>query len=223
MSFAEHTAAAAKLVTCLTCGLVCRAVPEDATHVQRCPRCASVLSSRKENSIARTWALIIAAIILYIPANTVPIMTATRLGRAQSDTILSGVGYLVHSGQWPLALLIFFASIVVPILKLLILIMLLLSVQYGARWRPLERTKLYRLTERVGRWSMVDIYVVTILVALVQLGALANIEAEAGALYFGAVVVLTMIAANTFDPRLIWDKAPQSVVGKAEDDGKTTN
>jgi len=207
MSFAEHTAAAAKLVTCLMCGMVCRMGNEDARQGYRCPRCLTMLHRRKESSISRTWALVIAAIILYIPANVVPIMTATQFGRTQSDTILTGVAYLVDTGQWPLALLIFFASIVVPILKILILIFLLVSVQLGVRWRPLERTKLYRLTERVGRWSMVDIYVVTILVALVQLGALANIEAEAGAIYFGAVVVLTMIAANTFDPRLIWDKA----------------
>jgi paraquat-inducible protein A len=134
-------------------------------------------------------------------------MTVSQIGSTQSDTIMSGVIFLVETGQWPLALLIFFASVVVPILKLLILGALLLSVQFKLHWQALDRTKLYRFTEKVGRWSMVDIYVVTILVALVQLGAVATIEAEMGAIFFGAVVVLTMFAANAFDPRLIWDKA----------------
>ncbi|MCP5197582.1 MAG: paraquat-inducible protein A [Gammaproteobacteria bacterium] len=175
----------------------------------RCPRCGATLHIRKPNSLARTWALVIAASILYIPANTLPIMTVTSLGRTQSDTILSGVAYLLLHGMWPLALLIFFASVVVPLLKLLILIYLLVSVQRRSRWRPRDRTRLYRVTEAVGRWSMVDIYVVTILVALVHLGNLATIQAEAGAVFFGAVVVLTIFAALAFDPRLIWDRLEQ--------------
>jgi paraquat-inducible protein A len=109
--------------------------------------------------------------------------------------------------MWPLALVVFFASFVVPLAKLLVLTALLISVQRRSRWRPVDRTQLYRVTEAVGRWSMVDIYVVTILVALVRLGALATIEAGLGAVFFGGVVVVTMLAAETFDPRLIWDAA----------------
>jgi paraquat-inducible protein A len=160
---------------------------------------------RKSNSIARTWALMVTAAILYIPANVFPVMTVTSLGQAQSDTIVSGVIHLFDHGMWPLALLVFFASVVVPLLKLVSLTILLVTVQRGSTWRPVLRTRMYRVTESVGRWSMVDIYVVTILVALVKLGALASIEAGPGAVFFGAVVVTTMIAAETFDPRLIWD------------------
>ena len=126
-------------------------------------------------------------------------------GRGEPDTIFSGVRELVLSGMWPLALLIFFASITVPVLKLVVITYLLLSVQFRSHWRPRERTALYRITESVGRWSMIDIFVIAILVALVKLGALATIEAGAGAVAFGGVVVITMFAAMSFDPRLIWD------------------
>ncbi|EXJ13385.1 paraquat-inducible protein A [Imhoffiella purpurea] len=176
----------------------------DGRHL-RCPRCADVLHGRKPNSIQRTWALLLAAVAFYIPANLLPIMTVTSLGKSQSDTILSGVVFLFENGMWPLAVIVFVASIFVPMLKLLILLTLLLSVQLGSRWSPRERTRLYRITEAIGRWSMVDVYVVTILVALVRLGNLASVQAEAGAIYFCAVVVLTMLAAMSFDPRLIWD------------------
>jgi paraquat-inducible protein A len=123
---------------------------------------------------------------------------------------MSGVTYLLSHGMWPLALVIFVASVFVPMLKLAILVLLLVSVQRGSRWRPAERTRLYRITEAIGRWSMVDIFVVTILVALVRLGSLATIEARAGAVFFGAVVVLTMLAAESFDPRLIWDRSEEA-------------
>lgn len=206
MSFAQHTAKASNLVSCHSCALVCRGAVALGDHVALCPRCGASLHSRKMHSISRTWALLIAAAILYIPANVFPIMSVTTLGRVQTDTIMSGVIFLTQSGQWPLALVIFFASILVPVMKLFIITLLLISVQWRSSWRPLDRTKLYRITERVGRWSMVDIYVVTILVTLVQLGALATVEVEVGAVYFGAVVVLTMFAADAFDPRLIWDK-----------------
>ena len=143
--------------------------------------------------------------MLYIPANVFPVMTVTSLGQVQSDTIMSGVLYLLHHGMWPLAALIFFASVFVPLLKLIAIAFLLTSVQRGWAWRPVDRTRLYRLAEVIGRWSMVDIYVVTILVALVKLGNLASIEAGVGAIFFGTVVVITMLAAESFDPRLIWD------------------
>jgi paraquat-inducible protein A len=172
-----------------------------------CPRCGESLHLRKPMSLQRTWALLLAAILLYVPANLYPIMAVTSLGRTQADTILSGVLYLVYHGMWPLALVVFVASVLVPLLKLAILVYLLISVQLRSGWRLRDRTQLYRITEAVGRWSMVDIYVVTILVALVRLGNLATIEAQAGAVFFAAVVVLTMLSAMAFDPRLIWDAA----------------
>jgi paraquat-inducible protein A len=165
---------------------------------------------RKPRSLERTWALLISAAICYVPANLLPIMTVTSLGKAQSDTIMSGVIFLLVHGMWPLAAIVFTASVVVPLAKLLSLSFLCISVQRHSRWRPKERTRMYRITEAVGRWSMVDIYVVTILVALVHLGAIATIEARAGAVFFGAVVVLTMLAAESFDPRLIWDQSEET-------------
>ena len=149
--------------------------------------------------------MVIAATICYLPANLLPIMRVTSIGQTQSDTIMSGVIFLLQHGMWPLALIVFVASVFVPLLKLAILTYLLISVQLRSMWRPRDRTRLYRITEAVGRWSMVDIYVVTILVALVHLGNLATIEAGPGAVFFAAVVITTIFAAMSFDPRLIWD------------------
>lgn len=207
MSGAPRTALAASCWVCHDCELLSR-VPAGA-HRVRCPRCGAALHSRKPQSLQRTWALVIAASLCYLPANLLPIMTVTSLGKAQSDTIMSGVVYLVEHGMWPLAAIVFTASVFVPVLKLVILVGLLISVQRGSRWRPAERTRLYRITEAMGRWSMVDIFVVTILVALVRLGSLATIEAQTGAVFFGAVVVLTMLAAESFDPRLLWDRSEE--------------
>lgn len=191
---------------CEVCGLVVsEEALNDAPRAADCPRCGSALHDRKPFSLQRTWALVVAAGVFYIPANLYPIMTVTSLGSTQSDTILSGVLFLLNHGMWPLALVVFTASIAVPLLKLLILVFLLLSVQFQWCWRPIDRTRLYRMTEAIGRWSMVDVYVVTILVALVHLGNLATIQAEAGAVFFCAVVIITMLAAMSFDPRLIWD------------------
>lgn len=139
-----------------------------------------------------------------------PVTATTTIGLTQEDTIMSGVIYFLLHGEWPIALVIFVASVVVPVAKLFILTFLVISVKMKSRWRPLERTRMYRLTEAVGRWSMTDIYVITILVALVSLGNIATIEARAGAIFFGAVVIITMIAAMTFDPRTIWDNQEQS-------------
>jgi len=144
-----------------------------------------------------------------VPANLLPVTVTTSLGSTQSDTILSGVVYFMVTGSWHIALIIFIASIAVPLVKLLLLIYLLISVQSKSAWRPLDRTRLYHLTEAVGRWSMVDIFVITVLVALVRMGALASVEAGPGGIYFAAVVVITMLAANSFDPRLIWDAAEE--------------
>lgn len=205
------------VTACDVCELVVPAAAADldARGRPRCPRCTDVLHRRKPQSLQRTWALVIAAAILYLPANLYPVMSVTSLGQTQADTILSGVLFLLHHGMWPLAIIVFTASIFVPLLKLLSLMFLLVSVQLGSHWRPRERTKLYRVTEAIGRWSMVDVYVVTILVALVRLGNLASIEARAGAVFFCAVVILTMLAAMSFDPRLIWDALEQDHDGAA--------
>ena len=197
-------AAQGAYLLCHTCHLLSRSASGHA----HCPRCGSALHKRKPDSLARTWALTLTAYILYIPANLLPVMTVTMSGRGEPDTILSGVKELALGGMWPLALLVFFASVTVPVLKLLVLTYLLLSVRFKSIWRPRERTILYRITESVGRWSMIDIFVIAILVALVQLGSLATIEAGAGAVAFGGVVVITMFAAMNFDPRLIWDAIP---------------
>jgi paraquat-inducible protein A len=197
------SAACRGLLVCHECALLTQAVP--GVHAQHCPRCGAALHLRKPDSIARSWAFLIAAVILYIPANVLPVMETGSLFGAQQDTILSGVAFLWNSGAWDLAAIVFIASIVVPLAKILALAFLLVTVQLRSTWQAQQRTKLYRLVELVGRWSMLDIYVITILVALVQLKALATIKAGPAAIAFGAVVVLTMLAASSFDPRLIWD------------------
>lgn len=217
---APLTALKASLVGCHSCHLLCRAPLTGGHVVGTCPRCGERLHYRKPNSISRTWALILAAFIFYIPANVLPIMHTTSLGKTQSDTILSGVLYFIKTGMWPIALVIFVASVFVPLMKLVILTYLLVSVHQKSQWRPRDRTRLYRITEVVGRWSMVDIYVVAILVALVRLQALATIEAGPGALYFAAVVVITMFAAMSFDPRLIWDSIGAAAHEENYDRGK---
>ena len=201
------TAARLGLLGCHVCGLVSRAA--HAGHEQGCPRCGAQLHFRKPASVSRTWALLIAAMILYVPANVLPMMKTSSLFGSQSDTIMSGVVYFWTSGSWYLALIIFFASITVPLLKMLALVLLLVSVQRRSRWQREQRARLYRLVEFIGRWSMLDIYVVAVVVALVQLKALATIEPGPGAAAFGGVVVLTMFAAMAFDPRLIWDSLEQ--------------
>jgi paraquat-inducible protein A len=203
MTAAAVTAARYGLLACHACGLLSRSVP--GVHDAACPRCGAHLHLRKPDSIARTWAFLIAAAILYIPANALPIMETSSLFGSQRDTILSGVVFLWTSGSWPLATIVFVASILVPMLKLIALTWLLISVQRGKARNPMQSARLYRLVEFIGRWSMLDIYVVTLLVALVQLQSLAFIKAGPGALAFGAVVVLTMFSAMAFDPRLIWD------------------
>ena len=203
------TAHESSLINCTTCKLVSRVRPTHTNGLTLCPRCGAQMFRRKPNSLARTWALIIAAYILYIPANVYPIMTVISFGKGKPDTILSGVESLMASGMWPLAVLVFFASITVPLVKLLGLTLLLVSVQYRWQWRPRQRTILYRITEAVGRWSMIDIFMISILVALVRLEAIATIEPGTAATSFAAVVVLTMVASMSFDPRLIWDALEQ--------------
>lgn len=174
-----------------------------------CPRCGAGLHRRKPNSVRRSWALVVSATILYIPANLLPIMTVIYFGAGQPDTILSGVQELIAAEMWPVAILVFFASITVPVLKLVGLVYLLLTVQRRSPSRQRDRTRLYRLIEGVGRWSMVDIFMISLLAALVQLGTIASIQAQIGAVAFASVVVITMLASESFDPRLIWDAAGQ--------------
>ena len=190
------------LASCHTCGLLLRLAPGKHAH---CPRCGDSVHLRKTNSIRNTWALLLAAIAMYLPANVLPIMTVVSLGNTQSDTIMSGVIYFLKHGDWPLALVIFTASVLVPLLKMIALTYLLLSVQRKSPLRKNQRTRLYRITELVGRWSMVDVFVVALMAALVQVGELATIQPAMGAVAFASVVILTMLAAMAFDSRLIWD------------------
>lgn len=176
-------------------------------HHSKCPRCSSPLHTRKHNSMARTGALIFTAAMLLIPANLYPIMTVVRFGRGEPDTIYTGVVHLVEGGFIGLALIVFFASIFVPVLKLIVLSLLLITVQKDSSWRRRDRTLLYRVTEIVGTWSMVDIFLVGLLAALVNLDALATIRPGIGATFFAAAIITTLFAAHSFDPRLIWDKA----------------
>jgi len=199
------TAAAAGLVPCESCHLLTRWQPPQRNSDQLCPRCGASLHGRIPNSIMRSWALLIAAMVLYIPANVLPIMTVKSLGTGNPNTILSGIMELIHADMWPIAMVVLIASIVVPLLKISTLSYLLISVQRGSIKRRRDRTRLYRLTEAIGRWSMVDIYVVAILVATIQLGNIAQIEAGPAGIPFAGVVILTMLAASSFDPRLIWD------------------
>ncbi|MGP8292448.1 PqiA/YebS family transporter subunit [Vreelandella zhanjiangensis] len=200
------TAASQSLTGCPTCGLI---NGFSHGHKSRCIRCHEKLHHRLPFSLQRTWALLGAATIMYIPANVYPIMTTTSLGHSGSSTIIGGVVQLMQMGSWPVAAVIFIASVIVPVGKLLALSWLCIAVQRSGRPNTISRTKLYRITEFIGRWSMVDVFVVAILVALIRAGSLMSITPGPAALAFASVVVLTMLAAMTFDPRLIWD-APKT-------------
>ena len=200
---AAVSAARAGLVSCETCALVVR--PVSRSEPGHCPRCGTALEWRRERSVERTWALVIAAAICYLPANLLPVLNTTTLGSSEPDTIMGGVVLLYTTGSWPLALIVLIASVMVPLGKLIALSYLLISVQRGSAASGAQRTRLYRIVEFVGRWSMLDVFVDTFTVALVQLDPLMSIQPGPGVLFFAAVVVLTMIAAETFDPRLIWD------------------
>ncbi len=195
-----RTAREAGLVTCLSCHCL---LPR-GKH-RRCPRCGATLRTRKPESRQRTWALLATAVILYIPANVLPVMRVVSLGKVQADTIMGGVVHFFRTGEWHLALIIFTASVLVPILKITILSFLLVAEHTGISWQPQQRARLYRVTELVGRWSMVDIFAVSLMVAMVELGNLASIAPGPGSVAFALMVVITMLAALTFDPRLVWD------------------
>jgi paraquat-inducible protein A len=198
------TAASLGLLPCEACGLVCRDVPHAASALS-CPRCEAPLHRRKPHSFHRTWAFLVAAMLLYLPANLLPIMRTSTLIYNENDTILGGVRVLWLSGSWDLAIIVFVASICVPLLKMVALIVLLVTARRHSKWRQRGRAQLYRVVEFVGQWSMLDVFVVALLVALVNFQSVAEVRAGPGLIAFGAVVVLTMLASMSFDPRLIWD------------------
>lgn len=200
MTQGHPRAAVSGLASCHTCGKV------SPVSLGNCPRCGSHLHLRKSNSIQRTVALMVAAVALYIPANVLPIMSSLELGIYTENTIVSGLLTFWKKGDYPIALVIFTASILIPLLKIVALSWLCLAANGKLHPSPSRLAKIYWFTELLGRWSMVDIFVVGILVALVQLGNYMTITPGAGALAFGGVVVLTMFAAMSFDPRLLWDQ-----------------
>lgn len=194
------------LLACSRCHQLSRRPPTPAGACE-CPRCGNRLEARKPQSLARTSALLITAALMYVPANTLPIMRTTTLFREREDTLLGGILALWKHGSWELAVVVFVASVVIPIAKIAAMSVLAWSVRAGWIQGARERTRLFRLLEWIGPWSMLDIFVVVLMVALVQFSALARVEPGPGALAFGAVVVLTMFAAQCFDPRLMWDAA----------------
>ncbi|MFK0096228.1 paraquat-inducible protein A [Pseudomonas sp. NPDC090592] len=193
----------AGILVCNECHELNRQVPGSTS--QTCTRCGAIVHARRPNSIVRTWALLITASILYIPANILPIMTVSTLGQGSPDTIMSGVITLLKHGMVPIAAVVFIASILVPTFKLVGIGLLLYSVQRHQPLSARQRILMYRFIEFIGRWSMLDIFVIAILVAVVNFGRIASVEANLGAVAFATVVILTMLAALTFDPRLIWD------------------
>ena len=172
---------------------------------QTCTRCGAWVHARRPDSLMRTWALLLTSAILYIPANLLPIMTVSSLGQGSPSTIMAGVIELVQHGMIPIAAVVFIASILVPTFKLVGIALLLFSVQRRQPLSARQRIIMYRFIEFIGRWSMLDIFVIAILVAVVNFGRIASVEANLGAVAFASVVILTMLAAVTFDPRLIWD------------------
>jgi paraquat-inducible protein A len=191
-------------IACEVCGLLGPADPDRPAH---CRRCGAHLHARKPNSMARAAALMIAAVIFYGPANVYPVLTVIQLGSGAPSTIMGGVVELLASGMYPLAALVFCASVVVPVLKLIALGAMLAATWLGSARRLRDRTRAYRIVAAIGRWSMIDVFMASILVALVQFGGLVNIGSGFGAVAFAGVVILTMLAAEAFDPRLMWDAA----------------
>lgn len=198
------SAATLGYTSCHTCELL--VVSQGSNMHSNCPRCGSEVHARMVTaSLTRTWAYLSAASLLLLPANIFPVMTVIRFGQGEPSTIMGGVLHLIQDGAWPLGLLVFLASVVVPVAKIAALSVLLVTVQRGSMWRQRDRTRLYRIIEAVGAWSMIDIFLVGILVALVRMDGLAYVYPEIGATFFGAAVVMTMLAAHAFDPRLLWN------------------
>ena len=193
------------LSACPVCHAMVKLPEKQADIIAVCPRCDSTVHARKPDALQKTWAFLLASIVFYIPANLLPMMHVETFAGTQSDTIMSGVIYFIETGSYLIAFVIFVASIFVPILKIAILVMLLISVQNRSCTRRRTRKKLYQLTEIIGRWSMVDVYVVGTMVALVHFGGLTEIKAGMGATFFLLVVIATMFSAMSFEPKLIWD------------------
>jgi paraquat-inducible protein A len=198
---------------CESCGLVSADLltgveiqrPGAAPRIQKCSRCGHVLHARKPMSVQRTWACVLAAAVLYVPANVLPIMTTVSALQHEEHTLIGGILELWAEGSWGLSVIVFIASIAVPVLKIGVLGLLAWTTRHAPAWRRLERAKLYRLIEAVGHWSMLDVYVVVLLSATIRFGPLAGVQAGPGLLAFASVVVLTMLATYAFDPKLIWD------------------
>lgn len=208
MSNAATSALAMGLMSCESCGLLSKPAP--GAHQGRCPRCDERVHFRKPDSVNRTWAYLIAAAICYVPANLLPVLKTTTAQGTDTDTILQGVVLLWSPTGWPLSILVLIASIMIPSAKILALAYLLIGVQRGANTGQRQRVRMFRVVQFVGRWSMVDVFVDTFTAALVQLQPLMSIEPASGLFFFAAVVVLTMLAVESFDPRLIWDTALDS-------------
>jgi paraquat-inducible protein A len=213
VSAAVLTAMQAGLLNCESCGLLSRPAP--GAHVGDCPRCGEGLHARKPDSLQRTWAFLIAAAVCYVPANLLPVLTTTTAAGPESDTILQGVVLLWSPTGWPLSLIVLIASIMIPSAKIVTLGYLLITVQRGSISNNQQRMRLYRLVDLVGRWSMVDVFVDAFTAALVQLQPLMSVAPAPGLFFFAAVVVLTMLAVESFDPRLIWDSASAKEVRHA--------
>jgi paraquat-inducible protein A len=202
-----RTCGAHGLYGCHSCGLVSRPLTPHADESLHCPRCGSVLSHERRGSLQRTWACTLGALLLYGPANALPIMTTVTLFGSTQHTILGGIGELWAGGDIALAAIVFIASIAVPLLKLFVLLLLCFTAERRSTWRSRERAQLYRLLQAVGHWSMLDVYVVVLLVGMVQFAPFAGVQPEPGLLAFGSVVVLSIIAAESFDPRMLWPQA----------------
>jgi len=202
------------LQSCETCGLVSRPAP--GAHEGLCPRCGEELVFRKPDSLQRTLAYLIAAAVCYIPANLLPVMTTVTATGQESDTILQGVVLLWSPTGWPLSLIVLFASIMIPSAKIVALAYLVFTVKRGSIKNSGQRVRLYRMVEIIGRWSMVDVFVDTFTVALIQLQPLMSVEPAPGLFFFAAVVVLTMLAVESFDPRLIWDPESSKTIQEVQ-------
>jgi paraquat-inducible protein A len=213
MSTAAPTAMQHGLQSCEACGLLSRPAPGEDEG--RCPRCDEDLTFRKRASLQRTWAFLIAAAVCYIPANILPVLNTTTATGTDSDTILQGVVLLWSPTGWPLSLIVLLASIMIPSAKILALGYLLITAERGSIETGRQRVRLYRMVEFIGRWSMVDVFVDVFTAALIQLQPLMSVEPGPGLFFFAAVVVLTMLAVESFDPRLIWDPASPKEVSYA--------
>lgn len=189
--------------TCLGCRQLVKV--SRGTRTCLCPRCGARMHGRVDGSIMLTWALTITGALLLIPANILPVMTVIYLGSGDPSTIIGGTLELYHNGLWGIALIVFVASIAVPVMKLVGLVILCLIVQLRLNVAPRQAMRIYRLVSAIGRWSLLDLFMISILVALVDMGAIAEVAAGAGSTAFATVVVVTMFAVRAFDPRLIWD------------------